>query len=78
VEREYRERVVRGRIDGEQDQEGEGTDGALFIVARPARATLAPLGFPPAPAGEPWVPFLLSTVYRAPLLVRPCLERELH
>jgi hypothetical protein len=33
--------------------------------------------FPPAPAGEPWVPFLLSTVYRAPLLVRPCLEREL-
>jgi hypothetical protein len=64
VEREYRECVVRGRIDGEQDQEGEGTDGALFIVARPARATLAPPGFPPAPAGEPWVPFLPQ--YRVP------------
>jgi hypothetical protein len=56
--------VVRVRIDGEQDQEGEGTDGALFIVARPARATLAPPGFPPAPAGEPWVPFLPQ--YRVP------------
>jgi hypothetical protein len=64
VEREYRERVVRGRIDGEQDQEGEGTDGALFILVRPARATLAPPGFPPAPAGEPWVPFLPQ--YRVP------------
>jgi hypothetical protein len=26
---------------------------------------------------NPGFPFLLSTVYRAPLLVRPCLEREL-
>jgi hypothetical protein len=72
------ERVVRGRIDGEQDQEGEGTDRALFIVVCPVCATLAPPGFPPALAGEPWVPFLLSNVYQAPLLVRPCLERELH
>jgi hypothetical protein len=69
---------MRGRIDGEQDQEGEGTDGALGIVVRPARATLAPPGFPPAPAGEPWVLFLLSTVYRALPLVQLCLEREPH
>jgi hypothetical protein len=75
VEREYREeRVVRGRIDGEQDQEGEGTDGALFILVRPARATLAPPGFPPVPAGEPWVPF--SSQYRVPSSApRPALPR---
>jgi hypothetical protein len=44
------ERVVR--IDGEQDQEGGGTDGALFIVVHPACATLAPPGFSTGTSGR--------------------------
>jgi hypothetical protein len=55
---------VRGRIDGEQDQEGEGTDGALFIVVRPVCATLAPPGFSTDTSGRTLGS--LSSQYRVP------------
>jgi hypothetical protein len=53
------------RIDGEQDQEGGGTDGALFIGVRPACATLAPPGLSTGTSGRTLGP-LLSSV--------PCTE----